>query len=546
MNIYFGKNLVKLNPVHKREGGYMKAHAWFMVGLVTLIGHLSLSAHAHAGPAKTDKCEAVLAPNGDLLKPQAVNAEGIRVFSGWTATGLKRLKGAMTAVKHNYAVGTQIFEAAETPLMVDMMAPIVNANVLRTGGPGGNKTGQTVWLFGAQPDFYKIQLHDSTLPGQLVGNMTEEALKAGRSDLNTKGKLTDPEIHRGLIDEVNNGSPLVIGSLLSLMNPSERLYREGDREYRNPNLDALYFTGNATLYEMLANFERSMMQSGPAFLNRITYKMKIRNWLTPAQQDRRDAVIRRFRSLKADSQYGSVKDREEAARELEASTSQAIDYAAVKVFAEKFFVADIALENAARDFANKARAALAKEMAASEQRLKDDPNSQSGLFVPGPEWTERFRESILASIKASVALEYLIKMDERDLELNKPIKLSILSLWRAFYSAVSIPGGLTRFNPKALAEDSSDALVQFALQKDSGGQYQPLAESTLIEHAKNAREKQEIEDGAKEIQIFNDILRQIVRGSRESAKVIAIQLGQTDQVLLDSVDVELRLSKKGN
>lgn len=524
----------------------MKAHAWFMVGLMTLIGPLSLPVHAHTGSSKTDKCETLLAPNGDLLKPQAVDAEGLKVFSGWTAPGLKRLKGAMAAVKHNYAVGTQIFEAAETPLMVDMMAPIVNANVLRTGGPGGNKTGQTVWLFGAQPDFYKIQLHDSTLPSQLVGGTTEEALKAGRSDLNIKGKLTDPAIHRGLIDEVNNGSPLVIGSLLSLMNPSERLYREGDREYRNPNLDALYFTGNATLYEMLANFERSMMQSGPAFLNRITYKLKIGNWLTQAQQDRRDAVVRRFRSLQADAQYGSVKDREEAARELKTSASEAIDYAAVKVFAEKFFVVDQSLQIAARTFANRARAALAKEMAASEQRLADDPNSRAGLFVPGPEWTERFRESILASVKASVALEYLIKMDERDLDLDKPITLSVLSLWRAFYPALSIPGGLTRFNPKGIAEDSSEPIVEFGLHKDARNQYQPLAASTLIEHAKNAREKQEIEDGLKEIQIFNDILKQVVQGSREGAKIIALNLDQADPTSPQTADIELRLWKKGN
>lgn len=523
----------------------MKAHAWFMVGLVTLAGHLSLSAHAHAGPAKMDKCEEALAPNGDLLKTQTVDADGLKVFSGWTPAGLKRLKSAMAAVKHNYSVGTQIFEAAETPLMVDMMAPIVNANVLRTGGPGGNKTGQTVWLFGDQPDFYKIQLHDSTLPSQLVGGTTEESLKAGRSELNIKGKLTDPAIHRGLIDEVNNGSPLVIGSLLSLMNPSERLYREGDREYRNPNLDALYFTGNATLYEMLSNFERSMMQSGPAFLNRITYKVKIRNWLTGPQQFRRDAVIRRFRSLNADAQYGSAKDREEAIAELKASKSAVIDYHAVKVFAEKFFIVDDTLEQAARDFASQSRLALAKEMSASEQRLKEDPNSQSGLFVPGPEWTERFRESILASIKASVAIEYLLKMDERDLDSNRPIRLSAISLWRAFYPAVSIPGGLTRFNPKALSAENNEPLVQFALQKDADGIYEAPNLSHLVEHAKNAREKQETEDGLKELQIFNDILKRIIQNNRQAAKDVARLPGQ-EADMSDAVDIEFRLSKKGN
>lgn len=506
------------------------------IGLVSF--HVTVGAHS----SKSD-CESALTNQIYTLKR---NSDGEKTFAGLTPAGFKRVEAAMQAIQHNVNVGNQVFEGNETLLKLYLTTLAGGFNMLASGGPGGGKSAVPNWLFGNHQGFWGYQLDDASRRMDIIGGQTQKDFEEGRSFINTSGTLVDAEI--GLIDEINNASPAVLSSLLSLVNPKERFVTVGGKKVRAEKLRGVFMTGNATLFEMLENFKALGMQSGPAFLNRVTIKAQIGNWLTLSQQERRDAWIRKRNALLVDKKFAADDaDRKEAVEALQGIESQKVDFDAVEAFAERAFEATDDLEYAARDFANEMWLRFRNEKLSSEKLSKENPQVYPSVFTPSSDWTERFREDVIKLIKMSVAVDYLAAMDPRDLQIQEPIKLSRMSLWRAFAMSVQVPGGLTRFNPRALADQhASENLVQFGLIRQDDGKFVALDPETIINNSESTREATAMKDMMTEHRIFNEALKTTLLKIQKTIKNIAV-LTQEDpaKAMTASGEIEFVLLKKG-
>ncbi len=480
----------------------------------------------HLKKVRQERCEDALTPQGifevDIAHPDLV-------FTGFTPDGHQRLLKAQKSLREVTVSFNNVFESMESFLDTYTVAMASGHNVMSLGGPGGAKSATLLWLIS---NLWVKQVHEMLTDLAILGGQTEEGIRKGREELNTKGSILETAF--AMLDEVNNANPQLLATLLSVMNPGERfIYVSGKRIMSK--LRSVFTTGNATRYELIQTFIDRGMQSGEAYLARSLFKQLIPNWLDPDQQERRDEVTARRNRLRSIARMGTREGRAAALAAMKPQQTTDVDWDVVDAFAEIGFVPSLELEVAARDMANTMRKRMHEEIKNSERILTENPGAAGVVFTPSADWNERMRSEILRIIKYSAAIDYLRVATEAELSLarlNKPIELGPLSLWRAFSVATTVGPGLTRFNPKSMT-------IEWNLIRKGDGTWAEPDQRALLAETKDLRTQLEFEHLFLEQRIFNEVILDIFTRARDQAKEVALLLNEDPEMaLMNMSDLE--------
>ena len=460
---------------------------------------------SHASAAKrVDKCEDVFdtlatydAENGFELK--SINMQRVSAFAD--------------AIKHNISTGEGLFFNQEALLEDQILTAATGQNMFMEGGPGGSKTAGISWLF---PDIFTKQTHEMMTDLNIIGGQTEAGAREGKEDINLESGMVNKEF--ALLDEVNNANPQLFATLMSLLNPDERMVYVNGQKVKS-TLRSVFLTGNATRYEILRSFLERGMQSGPAVLNRCLFKANVANWLPEHMQEKLDNVKKRIRLLKSVQKHGDLKSVALATAELEKLRAKKMDFGPVEVIANSIIETTPELEAATRGFAEKFRLKIAEEIKKSSEDNRLDPIGSPQILTPSAEWTTRFTSELLNIIRYSAALD-LLRTGQTEM-LNKPpfekVTLGPLSLWRVYSVTTTIGAGMTRLNP-------TTGKVEFNMVHQHDGSWAPIDQATELAAAKNPRDEAQINDMYREQKIFMDLLDDIWKPLRTHATNIAAKM----------------------
>ncbi len=492
----------------------------WVVTAMTLSAAVFLTPYAGAAAAAKPDCETLLS---DAIR---IGSSPAFEYQGVTESGLQRIHKAAEAFQANEQAFNEFIVGQASIFQVHMLARISRENHLVLGPPGAAKSMSVNWTF---PNIWTKQITEWTTPFEIFGGQTRKGLEEGIEDLNTKGSALEAEV--ALTDEINNGNPGLIGATMSWLNPTERSYTINGKTIE-AKTRSVFATGNATRAEILNSFEEHQMQSGPAVLSRFFFHSFVYNWVDLEEQARLDERYARTNQLKILREAGDPNLKALAARELEKYTPRPIDFDLIYSLAGTAFEEDPLLTAALRQMINDLRQRMNTE---ARKSAKDIEGNKDGFkFEPKADWNERMRSSAMRILKISAAMDLLrLPSDVREKMLQKPIRLSPLSLWRIVELSITNFVGIKFF-------DVPQARMQFNLidKTKPGSRAKRLNlerhDLTALAHdSRTALAAAEVEHLQKEQEIFNEVLNSSLVRLANDQKDIAALMNPLDEFDFD-------------
>ena len=517
-----------------------------ILSLLLFTSAAGANAHTDKPDAKKNAaCEKEIQP---LFKVDVHNEYG---FAGILPAGAKRLERMaknLPIVVENY---NRTFEGMGNILLMNLMAMAGKQNVIHLGEPGGAKTGNVLWMFkypeedggDATDHIWHIQMHEMRTEGDIFGLPTADGIARGLLERNTENSVVRADY--GLIDEITTANPAIFGSLLSFMNPGERFYEEKGRK-AVAKTRTIFSTGNSTRAQMMHQLWERLITTGPAFLNRSLMKSWVPNWLTLAQQDRRNRTKRKMIHLKSiKDEVGDAAQRAEARELLKGYQSRPLDDMAIlEHFAYHAFVVDEALDVATIAMANNFRELIAEKVYESHEQHKSDPQNHPFTLMPAAELTERLRDVFEEFIKISAMIDYVDLMGWDGIKnLKQPIVLKPMSLWRLSYILTTLGGGLNVFDPHP-----DRVKVSFELTRNQNGELVPPENDKIKKSIRDPIARQEFENKLLEQEWFNNTLKVIWDTLKDRAQLVAKELAELNdqdpaQFFIENQDLEVAIYK---
>ncbi len=451
---------------------------------------------------------------------------------GLTKHGLEKVVAAKEGLKAADHIMNYNYFETESFLEGLRIAQVGQFNLGVGGLAGGAKT---EFFRKALPGLWVTQVHEMMDQVPLIGGQTFAGAEAGRQEINSEGTMLTARY--AMLDEGHNANPAVLLTTLSVTN-EKVIYVNGQPRHAK-DLRTVIFTANANYYEILEAFRESgRAASGPAFLNRLQFKMEFPNWLSDESQAKLDKLERRRKHLKAISQSDPS-----VLKDLALQEPEDIDADTLERFAYAMFETTDEFEVVLRTFVQKLKEAQAKAVKESVIAAQDD--STPYVLVPSTQFTTRLRKDIANVAIVSAALDYLrspLATPENLAKLGKKkIKLGPLSLWRTWPVLTMVGGNQVIFDPY-------NQKIHFESKVIGKNKIQPPNFEKLIEDAESKRDEKQIEHrrGGQDrfLAALNNQWTHLKSVSEEVARLTSSN--DPDDIDFDNTDFEFTLASHGS